>query len=111
MSNFLDMREQFKNVLINIQNNMCTEYLIDEAVKNLGVTNIMNVKHKINQDIELSDEEKKHNQEIEEEALKMYQKLSYEEKKQKLLCFIQFSYQSCENIIRMLYPKEFHSKH
>lgn len=99
------MRDQFKNILINIQNNMYTEYQIDETVKNLGVTHIMDIEHKIIHDIILSDEAKKQNQEIEEEALKMYQKLSYEEKKQKLLYFIQLSYQSCETIIRMLYPK------
>ncbi|WP_347146286.1 hypothetical protein [Parabacteroides goldsteinii] len=108
MSNFIDMKEQFKNALIKIQNNMCTEYQIDKTVENLGVTHIMNIEYKIKHNIRLSDEDKKHNQEIEEEALKMYQKLSYEEKKQKLLYFIQLSYQSCETIIRMLYPKELH---
>lgn len=110
MENFIEAKAQFECILINLQNNMYPETFIDEAVQNLGVTHIMNIEHKKIHKVSLSDEEKEHNRKIEEETLMIYQKLSYEEKKQKLFDYLKLSYQSCEAMIRMTYPKEFHSK-
>lgn len=110
MKNSIEAKALFERILINLQNNMYSETLIDKSVQDLGVTHIMSFEHKKIRDFRLSDEAKEHNRKIEEEALMMYQKLSYEEKKQKLFDFIKLSYQSCETMIRMTYPKEFHSK-